>query len=86
MLWSPLIFAAMQHKYVEKGELEQLPKIQWSKDMVRTFSKVLAITFCGERQKRYPHRMEEWFRIEYGKEWKHALAHYIETGSIHWKS
>lgn len=55
--------------------------------MVHTFSNMLAVAFCGQKKKnKHPSRMEDWFRIEYGKDWKHALRHYDETGSIHWKN
>lgn len=53
--------------------------------MMHTFGRLLTFAFCGEKKTKYPYRMEEWFRIEYGKEWRHALAHYSETGNIHWK-
>jgi hypothetical protein len=54
--------------------------------MVHAFSRLLTIALCGDKRKKHPQRMEDWFRIEYGKEWRSALAHYSETGSIHWKN
>lgn len=50
--------------------------------MVRELGKLFALNMG--RKKNYSGRVEEWFRIEYGKEWRCALAHYRETGSIHW--
>ena len=53
--------------------------------MVNAFGCLLAFALPKRKKVTVQPRMEDWFRIEYGKDWKHALKHYDETGSIHWK-
>lgn len=67
-------------------DMLDMSNISTEKIMMNEFSRLLTVAFCGQKKKKHPHRMEEWFRIEYGKDWRNALAHYSETGSIHWKS
>lgn len=78
MLIATLIFAAVQHKYISSKTSVEIK-------MVNAFSKLLIGAFCGGNKKKQHNRMEDWFRVEYGKNWKHAMQHYSETGSIHWR-
>lgn len=46
--------------------------------------KLLARIF-GPAPRNLKSSMENWFQIEYGKNWEHAYNHYVMTGSIHYK-
>lgn len=48
--------------------------------------KSLLNIFDISKKKKVPSSiLENWFRIEYGKNWFHAYNHYVKTGSIHYK-
>lgn len=39
----------------------------------------------GIKKKKDESMMENWFQVEYGKNWWYAYNHYLSTGSIHYK-
>lgn len=52
--------------------------------MMKLIGKMFGID--SRKKKKVPHAMENWFQIEYGKNWERAYDYYMTTGSIHYKS
>ena len=54
--------------------------------MLKELGKMITFAIYGNKiESPTNNRMQDWFKIEYGKEWQHALRYYMDTGSIHWK-
>jgi len=47
--------------------------------------KIIKRIFGCNRNDGISANMENWFKVEYGKNWRHAYNHYMVTGSIHYK-
>ena len=45
---------------------------------------IIKNVFKHKTDNKIPEHLKNWFQTEYGKNWKLAYHHYIETGSIHY--